>query len=159
MKAPMLQVDGITWFDRMEFKAFNECKKLKSSVIKHKMIFKDSHQLAADRIYATNENRRYLSQKQVFHTFVPKGKPAAKDVKQSKANASLKKQLDNVRSTHLEGAFGNHKNHYGLRKVKALKESTERVWVFFGVMSANAVLITKRKLSKTRESPPLPLAA
>jgi len=46
----------------------------------------------------------------------------------------------------LEGSFGNEKNHYGLRKVKALSEGTEKVWVFFGIMTANALQMSKRKI-------------
>ena len=149
MKAHMLQCDGVSWFDCMQFNPFNECKRLKITVAKHKQAFGHCHQLAADRIYATNENRRYLSEKQIFHGFVTKGRQP-KDHNKNKAIDVLKSQINKVRSTHLEGAFGNHKNHYGLRKVKALREATEKTWVFFGVMAANAVLLTKRR----RKPPP-----
>lgn len=46
MKVHMLQVDGICMIDKMDFNAFNEL-----------------HQLGADRIYATNPNRKYLTKK------------------------------------------------------------------------------------------------
>ncbi|MEM0940591.1 MAG: hypothetical protein AAGI25_12500, partial [Bacteroidota bacterium] len=54
-------------------------------------------------------------------------------------------QIGKTRSTRLEGSFGHEKNHYGLRKVKALSQSTENVWVFFGIMTANAVWLSKPK--------------
>ena len=158
MKAHMLQSGGVVWFDKMEFKAFNECKALKTSFFKHTKHFGSCFQLAADRIYATNENRNFLKGKGVFHSFAPKGRPV-KDTKQAKPQAVLRQELNKVRSTHLEGAFGNHKNHYGLRKVKALSEKTEHIWVFFGVMSANASKIADRKFKTNNKEPVLRSAA
>ena len=141
MKAHMLQVDGITFFDCMSFKAFNECKRLKISVLKHQSLFKTTcHQLGADRIYATNENRRYLSGKQIFTNFPKKGPKS-----HSKQEKKLQQALATVRSTTLEGAFGNQKNHYGLRKIKAVGDANERLWAFFAVMTENAVKMAKRK--------------
>ena len=63
----------------------------------------------------------------------------------------IQKQEDKVRqaiglarSTILEGSYGNDKNHYGLRKIKARNELTEISWIFFGMMTANAVKMAKR---------------
>ena len=140
MKAHMLQCDGITYFDTMSFDAFNECKRLKVSILKHKSHFKDLHQLSADKIYPTNENRRYITAKKIFTNFAKKG-----PVKLPKPEKTLQAQLNKVRATQLEGSFGNHKNHYGLRQVKAVGEQNERVWVFFGVMAANAVKMAGKK--------------
>ncbi|MEL7196459.1 MAG: transposase, partial [Bacteroidota bacterium] len=53
--------------------------------------------------------------------------------------------ISKVRATQLEGSYGNDKNHYGLRKVKARNESTEVAWIFFAMMSANAVKISRYK--------------
>lgn len=158
MKAHMLQTDGVTWFDTMNFNAYNECKRLKISYLKHKAMFKGCRQVAADRIYATNENRRYLTGKEVVTNFAQKGR-YGKITKDWRSLKLLKEQLNKVRSTVLEGAFGNHKNHYGLRKIKALTEENEKVWAFFGVMSSNAVLISKRRLKKEKQSEQVPIAA
>lgn len=140
MKAHMLQVGGITYFDTMSFKAFNECKRLKLSTLKHRQLFGELHQLGADRIYATNENRRYSTAHRLFTNFARKG-PVVK----RKNEQLLKAQLNKVRSTHLEGSFGNHKNHYGLKKIKAKGKNNERVWAFFGVMAANALAMAHKQ--------------
>ncbi|MEQ8535720.1 MAG: transposase, partial [Imperialibacter sp.] len=66
MKVHMLQVDGICLIDKMSFNAFNESTRLKASVLKHKNKFNQLHQLEADRIYATNANRRYCTSKKIF---------------------------------------------------------------------------------------------
>ena len=149
LKAHMLQTGGITYFDTMNFNAFNECKRLKISTLKHRELFGNLYQLAADGIYPTNENRRYITTKQIFTNFARKGRNTL-----GKSEIALKAQLNKVRSTHLEGSFGNHKNHYGLRKVKARGEQNEKVWVFFGVMAANALAMA----NKTK-APPDRLAA
>lgn len=151
MKVHMLQVDGICIIDTMSFNAFNESTRLKISTLKHKSIFGELHQLGADRIYATNANRKYLTEKKIFTCFPKKGPKT-----ESKAEKKLRSLIANQRSTVMEGSFGTHKTAYGLNKVKAKGEKREMLWVFFGVMSANAVKISKRKL---QESPPLLQAA
>ncbi len=70
----MLQTGGITYFDRMDFNAFNKRKCLKRSALKHHQLFGHLHQLSADRIYSTNENRRYLTARKIFTNFIPKGR-------------------------------------------------------------------------------------
>jgi hypothetical protein len=44
----------------------------------------------------------------------------------------------------MEGVFGNQKNHYLLTKVKARSESAEEIWIFFGILTANAVKLAKQ---------------
>lgn len=135
----------------MNFNAFNETTRLKMSVIKHKAVFGQCHQLGADNIYPTNGNRKYLTQKKIFTCFVPKGRK-----KNNKQESKLKSLLSTARATVLEGSFGSHKTSYGLNKVKAKTQKNEIVWVFFGIMTANAMIISKRK---TTESPPRAQAA
>lgn len=149
MKAHILQTGGLQYFDLMDFNAYNECKRLKVSCLKHKILFGQLHQLSADRIYPTNENRRYITAKQIFTNFAKKG-----PIKLSKPEKALQAELNKERSTVLEGSFGNHKNHYGLRKIKARGAQNERVWVFFGIMASNA-----KKLTLNKASPPVQLAA
>lgn len=146
MKVHMLQTGGIQYFDKMDFNAYNECKQLKVSCVKHKILFGQLHQLSADRIYHTNENRRYLTPRKIFTNFPKKG-----PLKLSKPEKILQSGLNKDRSTILEGSFGNHKNNYGLRKVKARGVNNEKVWVFFGVMAANAKKIALNKASPSLE--------
>jgi len=53
--------------------------------------------------------------------------------------------IGKLRSTVLEGSYGNDKNHYGLRKIKARNEKTEVAWIFFGMMTANGVKVAKKR--------------
>lgn len=152
MKTHMLQVDGFCFIDIMDFKAFNECKRLKVSTLKHKQHFKKLHQLGADGIYATNENRRYITSKQIFSCFPKKGPKT-----ESKEEKKLRSLISTQRATVMEGSFGNHKQHYGVAKVKARGEKREKLWVFFATMTANAVKMSKRK--ENQSSPQLSQAA
>lgn len=149
MKVHMMQVDGICLIDCMEFKAFNETTRLKISTLKHKSIFASLHQLGADRIYASNANRRYCSEKKIFTCFPKKG---------PKPHSSEEKKLSSIiasrRATVMEGSFGTHKEHYGTRKIKVRGEKREKLVVFFAVMMANAVAISKRQ-----NAPPISQAA
>jgi IS5 family transposase len=140
LKVHMLQVDGVCFIDEMNFNAFNEGTRLKVSVLKHKNFFKTCNQLAADGIYANNANRSYLTSKGIFTSFPKKG-PKVNNPNEDKLRGLLSKQ----RATVMEGSFGIHKTSYGLQKIKAKSAKTEKLWVFFGVMTANAVLISRRK--------------
>lgn len=140
-KVHMYQVDGINIIDRLSFDPFNEAKNLKGCVIKHKQYFGELFQLGIDNIYGTNENRKYLTGNGIYTCLPRKGKAS----KQEGQVRKLRQELGRQRATVLEGSFGNEKNHYGLRKVKARTQETEIVWILFGVMTANAVKISKRK--------------
>ena len=139
MKVHMLQVDGICIIDKMDFNAFNESTRLRFSVLKHKSLFGKCNQLGADRIYATNANRRYATEHKIFTSFAKKGPKT--DLPQE---INLRKILSAVRATVMEGSFGTHKQHYGLDKVKAKGAKREMLWAFFSVMTSNAVLMGKR---------------
>lgn len=144
MKAHVLQTDGISYFDCMNFNAFNETTRLKISVLKHKSLFGACHQLGADNIYPSNANRRYLTEKQIFTCFPKKGPKTY-----NKQEIKLRSLISTQRATVMEGCFGTHKTSYGLNKVKARTQKNEIVWVFFAVMTANAVLIGKRKTNES----------
>lgn len=130
----------------MQQRPFNETTRLKKTVKKHeKLIGKCTH-LGADGIYPTNKNRKFCSSEKIQTNFVKKG--PVKDDKQTK---EMKALLNKERSTRLEGSFGTEKEHYGLRKIKAKTPKTQIVWMYFGIFTANAVLMAKRKASKNKE--------
>lgn len=141
-------VDGISLIDHLSFDAFNEATELKKSIRLHQERFGQCKQVGVDAIYGTNANRTYMKAKKIFHSLVRKGM-ASKYEQQEKI---LRSQLGKERSTVLEGSFGNEKNHYGLNKVRARTEPTEIIWILFGIMTANAVKISKRRTKK--EAPP-----
>lgn len=140
IKVHKVQVGGINMIEYSSYSAFNECKRLKISAFKHKLTFGQCTHISADRIYATNENRKYCTKNNIVTNFCRKG--AGKDDKQTK---KIKNILNKERSTSLEGSFGTEKEHYLLDKIKAKNPQTEKVWLFFGIHTANAVKIAKRR--------------
>ena len=138
------QVGGLNFIEHLSFDAFHEGNRLKSGIAFHQKHFGKLKQIGADRIYATNENRRYCKKLKIQTNFVPKGR-TSNDKDLVKQQKQIRRAISKVRATQLEGSYGNDKNHYGLRKVKARNESTEVAWIFFAMMSANAVKISRYK--------------
>lgn len=145
-KVHQMQVGGCNFIEHLDFEAFHEGIRLKKSVWQHRQWFGAVQQYAADRIYATNHNRSWCRLNGIATCFVLKGRQGAdKDQKNA-----LRNILGAIRATVLEGSFGNEKNHYLLRKIRARSQETEVAWIFFGVHTANAVKIAKARAAKTQ---------
>ena len=138
-KVHMLQSDGFCTIEHFSWNAFHEGKRLESSIELHERLLGPCHQLSADRAYASNPNRKYCTRRGIQTGFVAKGRKPPKPVRR------LKAALNVDRSTRLEGAFGNQKSHYLLSRVKARGASNEKLWIFFGVFTSNAVWICKKR--------------
>lgn len=134
------QVDGITFIEHFSFNAFNESTRMSQTLELHQQYFRPARQLGADQIYATNANRRYCTRNKISTCFVPKG-PKPKTTHSRRRMSSI---LAKARSSQMEGTFGNEKQHYGLDKILAKTERTEKLWVYMGVWTAAAVKIAKR---------------
>ncbi len=65
--------------------------------------------------------------------FIRKGKAGPIEDQRNQMEKILAKDRD----TRMEGSFGTEKNHYGLRRIMARTEATEKLWIFFGVHTAN----------------------
>lgn len=139
-KVHKVQVSGISFIEHLSYDNFNEGTRLKQSIAFHQKYFGKLSQLGADAIYATNENRRYCSKLGIATGFVPKGRQG----KLGEQKKVMRSALCTIRATVLEGSFGNEKNHYLLNKIKARNQITETAWIFFGMMTANASIISNR---------------
>ena len=139
-KVHKVLVGGLSFIEHISYENFNEGTRLKHSVAFHQKHFGKCSQLGADAIYATNENRRYCHALGIATSFIPKGNQG----KLQDQKKAMRSALSTVRATVLEGSFGNEKNHYLLSKIKARTQPTEIAWIFFGMMTANASIISKR---------------
>ena len=146
-KVNMLQVDGISFIEHFSFDNFNEGTRLQSTIHLQKRYFGACHQIGADAIYATNENRRYCTKNEITTSFVAKGNEG----KNKEQKSLMRSILGKVRSTVLEGSFGNEKNHYQMNKIKARTQNNETVWIFFSLLTCNAMQIAKRIQSAEKE--------
>ncbi len=138
-KAHITLTAGLAWIEHLSFEAFHEGIRLKKAVIKHEHIFGHCKMLGADNIYPTNENRRFITQRKIQTCFAKKGpKPLSLQEKQ------VQGIIYKARASQMEGVFGNQKNHYLLTKVKARSQPAEEIWIFFGILTANAVKLAKQ---------------
>jgi hypothetical protein len=142
-KVNMLQVDGINIIETLSFDAFNEGTKLKSTIRLAEKLFGKCTHVAADAIYATNENRKYTSTRAMTTSFNRKGKAGKNEDQRLK----MQHALSSHRATRMEGSFGNEKNAYGLIRIRARSEPTEVLWIYFGVHMANV----SKMVSKTQK--------
>ena len=140
-KVNKLQIDGINFIQHITFDAFNEGTQLVKTINKaHQLTKIKVENIGADAIYATNANRKYVTNNKIKTDFRPKGiKP-----KNHKEQQVLRQIISKERATRLEGSFGKEKEHYHLKKIKAKTEKTEKLWIFFGIHTANALEIGRR---------------
>lgn len=140
-KVHKMMVGGIGFIEHWNYEAFHEGVRTIKTIWKHRKYFGQCRLFGGDQIYANNKNRKFCTKNGIFTCFKKKGR-AGKNEQQAALMRSL---IAKERSTVLEGSFGNEKNHYGLDKIKARTEHTENVWIFFGIMCANAVKIAKKR--------------
>jgi transposase, IS5 family len=141
-----IYVDGIQLIEHADFKMYHEGNRLPYSVIKYSNELGTCTQFGGDQKYATNKNRDFCKKRGIFTSFRAKGAPPKEEHKVQQRQ--LQKELGVIRATHLEGSYGNEKNHYGLKKIRARGEANELAWIFFGIFTSNAVSIAKRRQKK-----------
>jgi len=144
-KVNKIQIDGICFIEHIDFSAFHEGNRFIQTIQKAQGLTRRKVKIAgADKLYATNKNRNYSSKQKIQTDFVPKGRKP----KDYKAKRKLRQIITKERATRLEGSFGKEKEHYHLKKIKAKTKKTEILWIFFGIHTANALEIGRRKLAK-----------
>ena len=141
-KVNNIQVDGISFIEKLSFNAFNEGTRLVHCLKMHKRLFGvDAKKVGGDTGYAGNENRDYCKENGIQTSFVKRGRPFSEEKKERDL---VRQELARVRATAMEGAFGTQKEHYDLKRVKARTKQTEILYIFFGIHTANVVQLEKR---------------
>jgi len=139
-KVNMIQFDGINFIEHLSFDAFNEGTRLVRSIRYGRSLFGKITHISADDIYATNANRKYTTAAHIVTNFKRKGRAG----KHEEQRLIISRELRKERATRMEGSFGTEKEHYGLKRIRAMTQLNEILWIFFGVHTANAVRIAKR---------------
>lgn len=147
IKVNMLQLDGISFIEHWSYDNFNEGTRLQSTIHLQQRYFGSCHQIGADAIYATNANRKYCTENKIATSFVAKGNEG----KVREQKSQMRSILGKVRSTVMEGSFGNEKNHYHMNKIKARTQNNEKAWIFFSLLACNAMQIAKRMQATLQE--------
>lgn len=140
-KVHKLQVGGISFIEHLSFDAFNEGSRLKQTIYTAQQLMHTKVKIiGADAIYATNENRKFVSRNNIKTDFKRKGKPS----KHHHHFNVLARMITKERASAMEGSFGTDKEHFLLNKIKARTQTTETLWIFFGIHTANALKIGRR---------------
>ena len=140
-KVNNIQIDGISFIEHILFKAFNEGIRLKDCIrVQQKLMNVRVRCVAGDSIYANNANRRFCTKYGISTSFVRKGR-AAKD---EPLRRVLRSGLSRERANRLEGSFGTQKQHYSLSRIKARNMKMGILWIFFGIHTANAILMIEK---------------
>jgi len=141
VKVHKFQIDGIGFIEHLSFEAFNEGIRLKKTIWAAQKLFKKRIKIVgADKIYANNVNRKYVTKQSIKTDFKRKGRPS----KHKDHFNQLSKMITKERATKLEGSFGTDKEHFLLKRIKARTKKTEILWLFFGIHTSNAIQIGKR---------------
>jgi IS5 family transposase len=129
-KVALSVVNGTNRVFRISWDAYNDGIDLKGQV---KAFFEQYGKypklVLADKIYMTNENRKFLKNLNIEHRGEPLGrKPKDQNGNLKKPYSKLQRKEGNQRN-HVEGQFGTAKEAYGLNKVKAKTVATAESWI------------------------------
>lgn len=140
-KVHKLQIDGISFIEHLSYDAFHEGNRLPQTIFRAQALTHTKVKIVgADAIYATNQNRKHLTQATIQTDFKPKGRGG----KHTKHKAQLRKMITKERASRLEGSFGTDKEFFLLNKIRARTQQTETLWIFLGIHTSNALKIGKR---------------
>lgn len=140
-KCNNIQVDGISFIEKLSFNAFNEGSRLEHCIKMHKRLFNvDAKKIGGDTGYAGSANRNLCKELGIQTSFVKRGRPTT----EKNGKDYVRKELARVRATAMEGSFGTQKEHYDMRRIKARKKKTEILYIFFGIHTANLVHLAER---------------
>ena len=147
-KCNNILVDGISFIEKLSFNAFNEGTRLEHCIKMHKRLFgEDVKKVGGDTSYAGTANRDLCKELKIQTSFVKRGKP----FKEMNEKDFVRQELARVRATAMEGSFGTQKEHYSMRRIKARRKETEILYIFFGIHTANAVLLAERLMERQQE--------
>ena len=147
-KCNNILVDGISFIEKLSFNAFNEGARLPHCIKMHRRLFgMDAKKIGGDTSYAGTANRDLCKELKIQTSFVKRGKP----FKEMNEKDFVRQELARVRATAMEGSFGTQKEHYSMRRIKARRKETEILYIFFGIHTANAVLLAERLMERQPE--------
>jgi hypothetical protein len=142
-KVNNIQIDGISFIEHHSFEAFNEGVRVKQCIEYHKELTgMEVKQFGGDSIYANNASRKYCTEHNITTCFARKG-PKPKD--EDESVSTKRRILGNLRATVMEGSFGNQKQHYGVGRIAARNQFSEKLLLFFGIHMANAATLAERR--------------
>lgn len=118
-------MDSYLHADTLSWNNYNESGDLKGQAESYKLLFGHYPELIqADKIYATNANRKWCRERNIRLTAIPKGKKP----KQTPAQKRKTKKEYGERNA-VEGRIGNAKQVLSLNEIKAKLKQTSQSWI------------------------------
>lgn len=118
-------IDGYLTHQALSWDAYNESGDLQTQAEAYKLLFGYYPELIqADKIYATNKNRSWCTQRGIRLTATPKGRPVEQSARQKR-----KQKEEYAERNHIEGRIGNAKQAYSLNQIKAKLKETSQTWI------------------------------
>ena len=97
-KCNNIQVDGISFIEKLSFNAFNEGTRLEHCIKMHKRLFKaDAKKIGGDTGYAGTANRDLCKEMGIQTSFVRRGRPTAENTEKD----YVRQELARVRATQM----------------------------------------------------------
>jgi hypothetical protein len=81
-----------------------------------------------DKIYANSQNRAWLKERAIRITEPPLGRKR-KVLKEESYYKKRKRKKEAAQRNHIEGKFGQGKNGYNLKKIRAKLKATSESWI------------------------------
>jgi hypothetical protein len=94
-----------------------------------------------DKIYATRENRMWLSERNIRITAVPLGRRKGKETETY--YQKRKRRNEAAERNHIESKFGQGKNGYNLNEIRARLKNTSESWIACIFFIMNLILYEK----------------
>jgi len=94
-----------------------------------------------DKIYATRENRMWLTERNIRITAVPLGRRKVKETETYYQKRKRRKEA--AERNHIEGKFGQGKNGYNLNEIRARLKNTSESWISCIFFIMNLILYEK----------------
>lgn len=130
-------MDGYAFLEELSWEAFNEGTRLMDVIEQYKIrLGYYPQEVAADKIYCNQENRRRLKELGIRLRAKPLGRPSA--VKTEHVSPGERNPI--------EGKFGQAKTAYGMNCIKARLKNTSESWIATIVLVLNLVNLTRSVL-------------
>lgn len=138
-KLGVSEFNGFSIIDRISWNAYSESNDLILQVENYKKLFGYYPELVlADGAYMGKTNREFLSENNIRHAGKKMGRP-------KKMATAEKIQLKKERGerNHVEGKFGQAKNGYRLKEIRARRADTSESWISGIWLALNLVRLLK----------------
>jgi transposase, IS5 family len=131
-------VDGYSFLDTISWDAFNEGSCLKAYVENYRQRFGFyPAKVLADKIYCSQENRKWLKDNGIKLAAKPLGRPSAKAVENHVSPGDR---------NPIEGKFSQAKTGYGMNRIKARLKDTSQSWIAAIILVLNLVKLAGEAL-------------